>query len=164
MKFSSVICSSIFFIFSNCHRWKTSYVKPVHKKGSRNVVMNYRGVAILPSWSHLEWTTVSYIGSNLTSPIDFNMLSYWVASRESSVKSGILFLLLTNNWVVLLDDDSCISLYRIYPCIHINLNVSLGWIISDVKVGTNLSSSPCFLPLSLKKTILLHALLQLYVA
>lgn len=35
------------------NRWKTSYVKPIHKKGSRNVVTNYRGVAILPTFGKL---------------------------------------------------------------------------------------------------------------
>lgn len=34
-------------------RWKTSYVKPIHKSGSRNVVENYRGVAILPTFGKL---------------------------------------------------------------------------------------------------------------
>lgn len=33
--------------------WKTSYVKPIYKAGSRSTVVNYRGVAILPTFGKL---------------------------------------------------------------------------------------------------------------
>lgn len=34
-------------------RWKTSYVKPIYKSGSRNVIRNYRDVAILSTFGKL---------------------------------------------------------------------------------------------------------------
>jgi len=57
---SSTLSHPLFMIFNkslSCHtfpsKWKSSYLTPIFKSGSRNDVENYRGVAILPTFGKL---------------------------------------------------------------------------------------------------------------
>lgn len=61
-------------------RWKSSYIKPTHKSGSRNVVENYRGVAIL--------TTFGKLFESLVCDLICNGLSSLVSQEQHGFVKG----------------------------------------------------------------------------
>ena len=65
-------------------RWKTSYLKPIFKSGSRNVVRNYRGVAILPTFGKLfECVVCNLISDRWTSTLSHSQHGF-IKGRSTS--------------------------------------------------------------------------------
>lgn len=69
-------------VFPN--RWKTSYIKPIHKSGSRNVVTNYRGVAILPTFGKLFESIICQLINDQLSSLVSQTQHGFVKGRSTS--------------------------------------------------------------------------------
>lgn len=69
-------------VFPN--RWKTSYIKPTHKSGFRNMIMSYRGIAILPNFGKLFESIVCTLISDQWTPLISQSQHGFIKGRSTS--------------------------------------------------------------------------------
>ncbi len=80
--------------------WKSARVRPMHKRGSKNVAKNYRPISLLSIPSKIF---EEFIATSINNPLEKQHLSSKQFSFLTGISSSDFLLLLTNKWQQSLD-------------------------------------------------------------